>query len=119
MSNRLETVLSVDNIRVKAFHGWYESERKLGGMYSISVKVYNQAPNNEDFHDLETSVNYEDIQERVVAIMKEEFKLIEESCKAIFDHLKELKPNATWKVSLVKENPPIKYVGATKFEIKG
>lgn len=119
MSNRLETVLSVDNIRVKAYHGWYAAERVLGGMYNISVQVISSAAADEEFHDLESSVNYEYIQERVVAIMKQEFKLIEECCKAIFDDLKALKPNAVWRVNLVKENPPIKYVGATQFEIKG
>ena len=119
MSSSLETTLSIHNIRVKAYHGWYASERKLGGMYTIHVNIYSTISENENFNDLDASVNYENIQSRVVEIMKEEFHLIESSCKSIHENLKTLKPNAIWEVIIVKENPPIKYVGLTSFTIKG
>lgn len=115
----LEAELSIENIRVKAYHGWYAAERKVGGMYSVSVKVFGAVTMEEDFTDLESSVNYEKIYEKVVSVMGKEFKLIEQCCKALFDEVKSLKPNAVWEVLLVKENPPVKYVGATSFRLKG
>jgi dihydroneopterin aldolase len=115
----LEAELSIDNIKVKAYHGWYDAERKVGGMYSVSVRVFGAVSIDQNFNDLDSSVNYEKIYENVIEIMAQEFKLIEECCKALFDKLKQLKPNAVWEVLLVKENPPIKYVGATSFKLKG
>lgn len=118
MSGTLDTVLSIDNIRLKAYHGWYAAERKLGGIYSISVKVHSSIGENEHFEDLEESVNYEHIYKIVADTMAEEYKLIETCCKALFERLKPLKPNAVWEIHLIKENPPMKFVGATSFRIK-
>ncbi|MEY2924439.1 MAG: dihydroneopterin aldolase [Bacteroidota bacterium] len=115
----LASELSIDNIKVKAHHGWYEAERKVGGMYSVSVKVFSKVNTNDDFSDLDSSVNYEKVYASVIDIMDKEFKLIEECCKALFDAVKQLKPNSVWEVLLVKENPPLKYVGATSFKLKG
>ena len=119
MNNSLDTVLSVDNIRVKAYHGWYESERKIGGMYSISVQLYRSIPADHNFVDLDTTVNYEVIHQRVLGIMKQPFHMIETCCKAIFDSMKELNAEDVWKVKIIKEDPPLNYVGSTQFEIKG
>ncbi|MBT8326260.1 MAG: dihydroneopterin aldolase [Bacteroidia bacterium] len=119
MSRSLETTLSINTIRVKAYHGWYASERKLGGMYSISINVYANVDENENFEDLEESVNYENIYSNVIEIMQKEFRLIESCCKAIHDNIRRLKPNAVWEVTIVKENPPIKFVGSTSYTIKG
>lgn len=118
MDGRIETVLSVDEIRVKAHHGWYESERKIGGMYRIAVKIYDQNTTDENFSNIDDTVNYELIYDAVISLMKQEFKLIEECCKALWDALKPLKPDAIWEVNLVKEDVPIKFIGSTSFTIK-
>ena len=119
MEGRIETILSIDQIRLKAYHGWYAAERKIGGMYSISVKIYDTAPVSETYTEIEDSVNYENVYEIVSKLMRQEFKLIEECCKALWTALKELKNDAKWEVLLVKEDVPIKYVGHTSFCIKG
>lgn len=119
MKETIETVLSVNDIRVKAYHGWYEAERKVGGIYNVSVNIFYKASTEQDFEDLEKSVNYEHIYDVVIQTMQQEFKLIEHCCKSLFDQLKALRPEFVWEVKLVKENPPIKYVGSTAFKIKG
>lgn len=119
MNTQIDTLLTVDKIRLKAHHGWYVEERKLGGWYTVSVKLSGKASDSESFDHLASTVNYERIYESVVKVMKQEHLLIEHCCKAIFDELKPLSPDREWTVELVKENPPIKHVGATKFEIKG
>lgn len=118
MKGRIETVLNIDTIRVMANHGWYESERKIGGMYQISVKIYDTADAAEDFSDIDDTINYEDIYDAVITTMKSEYKLIEECCKALWDVLKPMKPRAIWEVNLIKEDVPIKYVKNTSFRIK-
>ena len=115
----LDAVLSVENIRVKANHGWYKEERKIGGMYSVSVRMYHKVSPNEEFTTLESSLNYEIIYHEVLAIMKNEFHLIEESCKAIFDKMKSLDEASIWEIEMIKEEPPLKYTGQTKFVLKG
>jgi dihydroneopterin aldolase len=119
MAHSLETILSIDDIRVKAFHGWYEAERKIGGMYCISAKAYNTVESNCTFSDMDDSINYEGIHSMVIGVMQEEFKLIEHCCKTLFDGLKAINSSVIWEVSLVKEDVPIKHVGRTSFTIKG
>jgi 7,8-dihydroneopterin aldolase/epimerase/oxygenase len=119
MNSSLETILSIDNIRVMAHHGWYESERKLGGFYSISVQVFSTFPSTQSFDEMDISINYEQIHETVLSVMNEEFKLIEQCCKVLFERLKQLKPSEIWQVHLIKEDVPIKHVGSTSFCIKG
>ncbi|MDC1395623.1 dihydroneopterin aldolase [Bacteroidia bacterium] len=118
MEGRIETKLSIESIRVKAYHGYYAAERKIGGMYSISVCVFDSSSVAENYAEIDDSVNYEMIHAEVISIMKNEYKLIEECCKAMWDVLKKLKPSAVWEVHLVKEDVPIKHVGSTSFSIK-
>ncbi|MDA8930553.1 dihydroneopterin aldolase [Bacteroidia bacterium] len=119
MSDSLETILSIEDIRIKAYHGWYAAERKIGGMYRISVRIYSQCTLSENFDDIEDSINYEDIHAIIIRQMKQEFRLIETCCKALWNELKQLSPYDKWEVSLVKEDVPIKHVGSTTFCIKG
>lgn len=118
MSQRIQTVLSINSIRLKAHHGYYAAERKIGGMYSISVKVHMSADASEDFLEISDTVNYEVVYEVVCATMAEEFELIETTCKALWNRLKLLKADAEWEVCLLKEDVPIKHVGSTSFTIK-
>ena len=119
MAHSLETILSIDDIRVKAYHGWYEAERKIGGVYRISVKAHTSVPSNCTFSDMDDSINYEGIHTMVVDVMKQEYKLIEHCCKTLFDGLKAINSAVVWEISLVKEDVPIKHVGSTSFTIKG
>ena len=120
MSNdQLKTILSVDNIRLRAKHGWYQEERMIGGYYSINVSMESFTHKAEEFNQLDSTVNYELIYNSVISVMKNEHKLIEHCCKAIFDRLKRLAAENRWTVELIKENPPIKFIGATRFKIIG
>ncbi len=119
MNKELRTILSVENIRLKAYHGWYAEERKIGGYYTLSVHMSSAVPDSEDYNGLASTVNYELIYHRVLEVMKQEHKLIEHCAKAIFDHLKALAPANEWKITLKKENPPMKHVGVTQFTIEG
>jgi len=119
MNNTIESILSIDNVRVKANHGWYESERKLGGMYIISVCIHRILDADYTFDHLNKSVNYEIVHQIILETMQEEHMLIESACKAIWDKLKLQHANEIWEVNIRKEDVPLKFVGSTSFKIKG
>lgn len=119
MSNRIDTILSVENIEVKAQHGWYAQERVLGGVYIINVHFEHNIDISEAFNEISSTINYEIIHDKVISVMKEEHTLIEQCCKAIFDKLKALSKSGVWTVELIKKSPPMKNVGRTKYQIKG
>jgi len=119
MQESLDTILSINKVRVKANHGWYASERKIGGMYSISVRIFSKHKTNSTFDDIEDTINYEEIHTIILDVMGREFKLIETCCKTLWDELKQLSTNDLWEVILEKEDVPIKHVGSTSFTLKG
>ncbi len=119
MDSRIDTILSVENIELRAKHGWYKEERSIGGMYIINVYMQSTADERQSFDALSSTINYELIQEKVISEMKNEHKLIEHCCKAIFDEMKLLSKDAIWTVELIKKDPPLKYVGQTKYRIQG
>ncbi len=119
MQDSLETILSINKVKVKANHGWYETERKIGGMYLISVRIFSYNNVKEQLEDIEDTVNYEEIHTVITTVMKREYKLIETCCKALWKELKPLSDADVWEVTLEKEDVPIKHVGSTSFVIKG
>lgn len=119
MQHSLHTILSIENVRVKANHGWYAAERKIGGMYAVSVYIHDTVPVLEQFDGISNTINYETIYSIIITEMKVEHTLIEQCCKSLWHSLKALKKDATWEVKLVKEDVPIKFVGQTTFTIKG
>lgn len=119
MDGRIDTLLSVENIKLKAAHGWYKQERAIGGMYIINVHLNSSASVTQEFEELSSTINYEVIHEKVIMAMKQEHRLIEHCCKAIFDEMKSILPQGNWEVEVIKEQPPIKHLGRTRYTIKG
>lgn len=119
MQGSLETILTVNKVRVKANHGWYASERKIGGMYAVSVRIFSTTEKSETFGDIKDTINYEIIYQIIMRHMRMEYKLIETCCKAMWDELKLLAENDVVEVILDKEDVPIKFIGNTSFCIKG
>jgi dihydroneopterin aldolase len=119
MEHSLQTILSIENVRVKAHHGWYPAERKIGGMYSISVFIYKYTHAAESYIEIADTINYESIHAIILEEMKVEYTLIEHCTKSLWDKLKVLQEESIWEVKLVKEDVPIKFVGQTSFTIKG
>ena len=90
MNNKIATCLEVCNLRLKAFHGWYDEERILGGMYKIHISLFKDQDMDIDFHSIDDTVNYEAIHSVVLDEMKNEHRLLESAVKAIFDRVKML-----------------------------
>lgn len=109
--------LRVDDLRVWAYHGWYEEERKLGAEYRIDVEAGVVLPG--EGIGLEDTVDYQRVVELVKQTMEEEYKLIEESCAAIFSRIQsEFTGISSLWVKVTKLNIPINNLASTSFTIQ-
>jgi len=108
MEHSLQTILSIENVRVKAHHGWYPAERKIGGMYSISVFIYKHTDAAESYNEITDTINYESIHAIILEEMKVEYTLIEHCATSLLDNLKVLHEASIWEVTLVIEDVPIR-----------
>ena len=62
--------IELQNIRLHAFHGLYEGEKKTGSIYDLSIKI-SFDEEKSDFEDLKDTINYED----VFAIVKQRMQI--------------------------------------------
>ena len=115
--NSTTGVLKVNDLRVWANHGWYEEERLIGGEYRIDVTMSVEI---SDAHtDLSDTVDYQDVVDLTNDIMRQTFKLIEDSCLAIFNALlTKLDKIKALEVTVTKLNIPINNLQSTSFTVK-
>lgn len=109
--------LYIEKIKVFANHGWYESEREMGGNYEISIWISWSVDRLDKFDDIKQTINYELICSKVERIMLQPFMLIEQSGRAIFDEILKMEGVTQLKVQMRKLNVPIKNVTSTQFTL--
>jgi 7,8-dihydroneopterin aldolase/epimerase/oxygenase len=114
-------VISVNNIRVFAYHGCLPEEARIGGRYRVDVSVTGDFSRSERTDDLAHTIDYG----RVTTIVKEQMAvrsaLIEHVCRRILDALRsEWKGTYRWRVRLTKEHPPVQgQVDEVVYELEG
>lgn len=101
-------VIEVNGIKVFAYHGCLEEEARIGGHYSVDVRVEADLAQAERTDDLTTTVDYG----RVASIVREQMairsRLIEHVCRRILNGLKAEWPGEPrFRVRVVKLRPPI------------
>jgi 7,8-dihydroneopterin aldolase/epimerase/oxygenase len=115
--NSTEGVLKISDLRVWAYHGWYEEERTIGGEYRIDIEIGVELLSTS--LQLSDTVDYQDVVDLTTEVMKQEFKLIEASCQAIFKALTALSSNIkTLQVTVTKMNIPINNLNSTSFTLQ-
>lgn len=115
--NSTTEVLQINDLRVWANHGWYAEERLIGGEYRIDVVMELNLPNRK--LELADTIDYEVVVNRIHKVMKKEFKLIEESCREIFNVISSDFENiVSLHVTIEKVNIPINNLYSTSFSIK-
>ncbi len=101
-------VIIIGPIRVYAYHGCLPEEGKIGGEYSVVIKVTADFYKAEKNDELSSTVDYCDVHEIVVREMKVRSKLIEHVAARIAEALKnELPLIEEVEVSLTKMTPPM------------
>lgn len=103
----MKTTVGLNRLYFKAFHGYYEEERKKGNEFYIDVSVEVKSfDSHED--NIQDTVNYEDIYKICEEEMAITRKLIETVVFNIITRIKnELSHVTAGQVSLSKVNPSI------------
>ncbi len=104
----LLTQLRLGGLRFHAFHGFYPEEQVTGTEFIVDVEVaFQSSAHQED--DLSGTVNYERLQELVVAQMAVPRKLIERVAQGILQDIRqEFEYLDRVTVRLRKMHPPLK-----------
>jgi dihydroneopterin aldolase len=99
--------IELQKLRLRAFHGLYEGEEKVGSLYEVNVKVMYEEGNNT-FDSLENTVNYVRVFEIVQQRMKMPMPLLEKVANGIIHAIQQQYPFVREiGVSLYKLEAPI------------
>ena len=100
-------LITVEGIRIYAYHGHLPEEVKLGGQFTVNVWVMANTSEVEKTDDLNDTVDYV----KIIAIVKEQMairsKMIENPAKRIVDAILPLHKVQKVKVEVEKIQPPI------------
>ena len=103
------STISINGIRIYAFHGFFEVEQKIGQWYEVTVHFSLDSSIAEEKDELSGTVDYSIINELVLEQMTIKSKLIEHVGRRIITQIKRAYPNITkGTLSILKENPPVK-----------
>jgi 7,8-dihydroneopterin aldolase/epimerase/oxygenase len=98
--------ISLDHIRMFAFHGIHKEERIAGGEFDIDMQVVYRAEG--EIISIDQTVDYTALYSLVKEIMKEPTPLLETVCLKIGTRAKTLFPKITEiNISISKVNPPV------------
>ena len=98
----------LNDIRIYAFHGCLDEEKKIGSDYIVNLEVETDMvkPSNSD--DINDAVDYVSLNAIVKKEMSIRSKLLENVAKRIMDKIYEEYPNIELiTISVSKQNPPI------------
>jgi dihydroneopterin aldolase len=100
--------IGLENMEFKAYHGWYEEERRLGNTFLVSVYLNAELPRFEEEERLEQTLNYEIIYQIVDEEMQKTRKLIETVVQSISERLvAQFGLQIHGEVKIQKRNPPL------------
>ena len=101
-------LITVEGIKVYAYHGCLEEEGKIGGNYSVDVYMKTDFSEAALLDDLTKTIDYVEVYDIVKAEMAIRSKLIEHVGQRIMDKLmNRLKQIKSCKVRVTKYNPPM------------
>lgn len=87
-------ILTLKNLSFRAFHGYYEEERRDGNDFEVDLVFTADLRKAGDSDDLNDTVDYQEVLETVESVMKgPSVKLIETLAKHIGDQLFENFPD--------------------------
>jgi dihydroneopterin aldolase len=101
-------LISINDIRLYAFHGCLAEEAAIGGNYIVDVMIFTDYTEAAKSDDLSMTVDYCAVYEIVKREMKIRSKLIEHAAQRIADSLKkEIPAIERIEVRLTKIAPPV------------
>lgn len=103
----MKHTIEVNDIKVYAFHGCLEEEAKIGGHYSVDVRVITDFTEAAIKDELNLTVDYVVINQIVKEEMAIRSKLIEQVGQRIYDRIRLLNGVIKQCVKIIKHSPPI------------
>ena len=98
----------LNEIRVYAFHGCMEEEKKIGSDYIVNLEVETDMINPAKSDDIIDALDYVSLNKIVKEEMSVSSKLLEHVAQRIIDRvLKQFSEVESIEVSVAKQNPPI------------
>ena len=98
----------LNEIRVYAFHGCMEEEKKIGSDYIVNLEVETDMINPAKTDDIVDAVDYVSLNKIVKEEMSVSSKLLEHVAQRIIDRvLEKFSEVESVVVSVAKQNPPI------------
>ena len=98
----------LNEIRVYAFHGCMEEEKRIGSDYIVNLEVETDMINPAKTDDIVDAVDYVSLNKVVKEEMSVSSKLLEHVAQRIIDRvLKQFSEVESIEVSVAKLNPPI------------
>ena len=101
-------LISIEGIKVFAFHGHFPQERTLGGHFIINVWVHTDSEKVVITDEINDTLDYVKIIEIVKREMEKTSKMIESPAKRIVDNILTQDRVKKVKVELEKVSPPVK-----------
>lgn len=113
------STITIDRIRVYAYHGVFEVEQKIGQWYEVSLLISCDTSLAEQTDDIAGTIDYSVINNIVIDKMQIKSKLIEHVGARITNAIKNKFPQITnGTLTIVKLNPPVKGVlNSVKIEL--
>lgn len=100
--------ISINGIRIYAYHGCLDEEAAIGGNYIVDVKIFTDYSEAAVKDDLSLTVDYCEVYSIVKSEMAVRSKLIEHAARRIAESLKsEIANVEKVRVKLTKINPPV------------
>lgn len=106
-------ILQLKNLRIYAYHGCHEEERKIGGWFLVSVTVYTDLQAAVISDNLKHAIDYTLIKKIVEQEMAISSNLIEHVAGRIANSIKSHFKNIQIDVEICKERPPFGGIGAS------
>lgn len=104
----MKSYIFIENIKIFAYHGVFEQEKKVGNYFLINLKLTLDLKKAIASDYLEDTISYADIYELVKLEMKIPSKLIEHIAGRIMSKIKNSYPNIEEvEIKLSKLNPPL------------
>ena len=103
-------IVSLDRVRLYAYHGFFEQENRVGNEFEVNLKVeYEEKQGEEEASDeLSNTVSYADLFEIVKSEMEKPRKLLERVARNIALRIKDEFPEVdSIECKITKLAPPI------------
>ncbi len=103
-----ESSIFIRNLRLYAFHGVMEQERRAGGWFIVSLRVYYNMVRASETDRVEDTLSYADLSDLVKREMAIPSQLLEHVAGRIIRRVQESFPDVTGiDLEVIKENPPM------------